>query len=168
MSKGLRDWMWITLWYSDTPDSDFGEDRPEHLKALGSPWENYKMCVVVDFDESGVVDEAFATKYSSLAEALAETRANSGGASWCSNPYLEKGRGNQQTNCIGCHQHGGKSVDPDRILVSPQAFPNAGRSRLHNQFPSDYLWSLHKAPELIGSMISERIKYQAIVDGSVQ
>ncbi|NIS36800.1 MAG: hypothetical protein GWN73_40355, partial [Actinobacteria bacterium] len=46
-----------------------------------------------------------------LASAL---RAAAGGPSWCSNPYIEHGRGNARTNCIGCHQHGGSEVFTDR------------------------------------------------------
>ena len=40
VSKELRDWLWITLWWSDTPNEDFGEDRPAEL---GEPWNHVKM-----------------------------------------------------------------------------------------------------------------------------
>jgi hypothetical protein len=58
--------------------------------------------------------------------------------SWCSNPYLEKGSGNAQTNCIGCHQHGGTSLRVEEIL----ALPHHGSTRLRNNFFTDYLWAI--------------------------
>jgi len=34
MSKELDHWMWITLWWSASPDNDFGADRPAAIAAL--------------------------------------------------------------------------------------------------------------------------------------
>src|SRR5690606_13364593 len=51
MTKELRHWVWVTVWWSPDPDSDFGQDRPEEIERLGAPWQNYKMCVVTDFEE---------------------------------------------------------------------------------------------------------------------
>jgi hypothetical protein len=167
VTKQLRDWMWITLWYSDNPDTDFGEDRPAFMNQADSPWRNYKMCVVVAYDEVAKIDAEFTGRHPSLAAALTTVNEKSDGASWCSNPYLEMGHRNQQTNCIGCHQHAGTSVDPDKILTDETAFQNRGRTRIRESFPSDYVWSLNKRPENLGELISERIKFHALIDGAV-
>ena len=50
MTKELDHWLWITLWWSPSPDDDFGADRPASLAASG-PWKNYKMCVSTAFSE---------------------------------------------------------------------------------------------------------------------
>jgi hypothetical protein len=47
MTKELRKWLWITLWWSPDPDTDFGADRP---LSLGGVWRNYKMCVATAHD----------------------------------------------------------------------------------------------------------------------
>lgn len=91
MTKELDHWMWITLWWSPSPDGDFGADRP----ALPGVWRNYKMCVSTSYLEPD------------------------GSPTWCSNPYLELGAGNAATNCIGCHQHGGTTRLPEEILADP-------------------------------------------------
>src|SRR6185295_18672109 len=50
MTKELDHWYWLTLWWSPEPDSDFGADRPA---ALAAPWQHYKLCSVVAFNETG-------------------------------------------------------------------------------------------------------------------
>src|SRR5262249_22313022 len=87
ITKELRDWSWITLRWPPDPTSDFAADRPPAITALGGPWASYKMCVVTGYVEKDA--------------------AQPGPSTWCSNPYLEVGANNAQTNCIGCHQHGG-------------------------------------------------------------
>ena len=68
LTKELRDWVWVSLFWSDTPNRDFGEDRPA---SLGGAFANYKMCVVTDFAE-GDPDPTggFATGPGSLGDAL--------------------------------------------------------------------------------------------------
>ena len=34
-TKEIPDWLWVTLWWSPTPDTDFGEDRPSSLPPVG-------------------------------------------------------------------------------------------------------------------------------------
>lgn len=136
MTKELRHWVWITVWWSPDANSDFGQDRPEEIKRLGAPWSSYKMCVVTDFDERdpdprGGFD-------GSLGDALAATHGTS---SWCSNPFIEKGAKNAQTNCIGCHQHAGDINTLDRLLIEGDKFPQAGRTQLRSGFPADYSWA---------------------------
>ena len=60
-----------------------------------------------------------------------------GAPTWCSNPYLEEGKGNAATNCIGCHQHGGTALAPELILSDE---PAHGTTRTRNNFFTDYLW----------------------------
>jgi hypothetical protein len=128
MSKELRDWMWITLFWSDTPNEDLGADRPAQIAAMG-PFGHYKMCVAVAFEEKDL-------------EAL---RTN-GGA--CSNPYLEVAPGSAATNCIGCHQHGGTAADTQSILAQ---FPDNSRSKVRANFPTDYAFTPAAGLELAAS-----------------
>jgi hypothetical protein len=136
MTKELRHWVWLTVWWSPNADSDFGQDRPEEIKRLGAPWSNYKMCVVTDFEEKdpdprGGFD-------GSLGDAL---EAVHGKATWCSNAFIEKGDHNAQTNCIGCHQHAGDTRALDNILLDENKYPFSGRQQVRKGFPSDYSWA---------------------------
>jgi hypothetical protein len=156
MTKELRHWQWITLWWSDKPNDDFGADRPAGFDELPGFWSNYKMCAVTAFTEG---DDDPASRYPeqpSLAQALSAT-AQGGEPTWCSNPYIEHGRGNAKTNCIGCHQHGGATVDLDwdddgtldeldleKVIDDETKFPEHGRLQIRDVFPADYLWSFSR------------------------
>ena len=142
MSKELDHWQWITLWWSDRPKSDFGEDRPASITQLGGPWSHYKMCTATTFTE-GDPDPTggFAESAPSLANALASVHGGIGGPSWCSNPYVEEGAGNMGTNCIGCHQHAGTTMNSEDIIGDSELFPHFGRTQLRNNFPHDYSWA---------------------------
>ena len=159
MTKELDHWQWITLWWSDAPDTDFGEDRPESIANLGGPWKNYKMCVATDFQE-GDPDPmgGFAAASPSLAGALASVHGGVGSPSWCSNPYLEEGPGNVATNCIGCHQHGGTTHTAESIIGELDRFPEHGRTQLRNNFPHDYSWALSDGDRL-ASTFREIVSY---------
>ncbi|MCP4443930.1 MAG: hypothetical protein GY811_01110 [Myxococcales bacterium] len=158
MTKELDHWQWITLWWSDTPDSDFGEDRPALIEDLGGAWSNYKMCTATAFDE-GDPDPSggYSEMAPSLAAALEQVHEGVGGPSWCSNPYLEKGPGNMATNCIGCHQHGGVDVLSEDIIGDAEAFPHFGRMRQRNNFPHDYSWAPASGDNLT-------LAFKAVVD----
>lgn len=132
MSKELDHWVWITLWYSTSPDDDFGADRPA---SIAGPWRNYKMCVATTYVEADA--DPRGGHDGSLGDALAAVHTGAGGPTWCSNPYLEAGKGNAATNCIGCHQHGGTSLMPEQILADE---PHHGVTRTRNNFFTDYLW----------------------------
>jgi mono/diheme cytochrome c family protein len=99
--------MWITLWWSKDPDPD----------GLPGRWAHYKMCIVTAYQETDPSLPA--------------------GSTFCSNPYLETGPRNVQTNCIGCHQHGGTALSNTTIL----GYPDYGRPRSLSVFPYDYLWA---------------------------
>lgn len=133
MSKELDHWLWITLWYSPFPDTDFGADRPA---SLGGPWRNYKMCVATQYLE-GDPDPRGGFS-GTLGDAL-EATSKQNAPTWCSNPYLELGPGNAQTNCIGCHQHGGTELTAEKILADQ---PHFGNTRVRNNFFTDYLWAV--------------------------
>jgi hypothetical protein len=137
MTKELDHWMWVTLWWSPDPDSDFGADRPAAIADLGGPWRNYKMCAVTWFRE--------------------EDLAAPPGPSWCSNPYIEAGAGNAASNCIGCHQHGGTGTTPETILDDPR-FPERGRLQVRNNFATDYSWAVD-AGDRLGRIIADEIEY---------
>ncbi len=162
VSKETRDWLWITLWWSPEPNLDFGEDRPAAF--AGTPWANYKMCVVTDFVE-GDLDPAshYTITHPSLARALGASNKWASPNTQCSNPFIEQGQGNAETNCIGCHQHAGTKANPEEIYlndpenprtaVSRQLYPNHSRSQVRHNFPGDYLWSFSQGPDYFESEI---------------
>lgn len=162
-TKELREWLWITLFWSPEPDTDFGADRPQAIKDLGGPWKNYKMCVVMAYDEGDPDPRGgFA---GSLGDALAATHEGKDGATWCSNPYIEKGEKNAQTNCIGCHQHGGlPGLSSETILKDEAKFPKSGRTRLRKNFPSDYAWGFDFAPEFLSRIIETQVQHFDSID----
>lgn len=158
MTKELRHWVWTTLWWSDQPDSDFGADRPDTLRAMSPVWANYKMGVVVDYKEGDPNPSARFPDQPTLAAAVSATQ---GETTWMSNPYVEHGRGNARTNCIGCHQHGGSTLGPDldgdgtpdaldlELIISNEAlYPQNGRTQQRTLFPTDYLWSTLRVDSL--------------------
>lgn len=141
MTKELRHWVWVTVWWSDKPDEDFGQDRPAEIKQLGPAWQNYKMCVVTDFEEKDPDPKGGFD--GSLGDALAATH---GRASWCSNGFIEKDAHNAQTNCIGCHQHAGDTRSLNGVLTDAQNFPEQGRLQVRKGFPADYSWAIATPP----------------------
>lgn len=162
VTKELREWLWVTIWWSDKPNEDFGADRPAEITNLDGPWKNYKMNVSVSFEEldpdpRGGFD-------GSLGDALAATYTGVGKPSWVSNPYLEKGAPNAQSNCIGCHQHAGTNENSESILAAPDKFPKASRTRVRKNFPADYLWAVTSAPERLAGVIDDQVKHYDQVD----
>jgi hypothetical protein len=167
VTKELRHWLWITLWWSPEPDTDFGADRPDEIRALGGPWKNYKMCVVSDFAE-GDADPTggFPTGPGSLGDALAAVHPGVGGPTWCSNQFIERGAHNAQTNCIGCHQHAGTSLLTEDVLADPARFPSFGRTRIRNNFPSDYVFAATAAPESLDAIVDAQVSYFDTIDAA--
>jgi hypothetical protein len=156
MTKELTHWVWITLWWSDRPDDDFGADRPAAIDGLPGPWGNYKMCVATTYLEGDADPRGGFT--GSLGDALASISAGAGAPSWCSNPYIEIGAGNADTNCIGCHQHGGTAITPEDIISDELRFPHHGRSRVRNNFFTDYSWALQGGRgDVLGSVIQAEV-----------
>jgi hypothetical protein len=156
MTKELEHWVWVTLWWSDRPDEDFGADRPADFPA---PFDHYKLCSVVAFEEGDPDPQGGATE-ASLARALAATHSGAGGPTWCSNPYIERGDGNAATNCIGCHQHAGTRLDSEGILSDRTAFPDFSRAELRESFPTDYVFSVRTGDDL-GAMLVETEEHYA-------
>lgn len=159
-TKDVREWVWVSLWWSPQPDGDFGEDRPASVKSYNNGvWANYKMCVVSAFAEGDAEPwSAFATAQPSLAAALRashETLAKQVEAAphdkvttWCSNPNVETQTGNGRSSCIGCHQYSstwnnatGKLTDFRDTLKKDGNFPQFGRSLRRKNFPADFAWS---------------------------
>ena len=178
MTKELRHWYWISLWWSDKPDKDFGADRPESFDELPSVWSNYKMCSVVAYRESDPNAAARFDEFPSLKKAIEATNGGEGAPTWCSNPYIEDGAGNARTNCIGCHQHAGSRLqeklgegepgdfDLEEVIAheSPQItatnrYPNNGRTRRRTHFPTDYSWAFSRVDNLTELMRNE-IEYR--------
>lgn len=136
MLKELDHWVWVTLFWSTTPDADFGADRV----GLGGMWAAYSMCVATAFVE-GDPDPTGGALDPSLAAALEAGHDGAAGPSWCSNPYLEEGPGNASTNCIGCHQHAGSNLTAEEILAEDGPFRFNGRELDRTNFPTDYAFT---------------------------
>ncbi len=178
MTKELRHWQWITLWWSDTPERDFGADRPASFaEGLDPVWANYKLCSVTWYAEH---DEDPASRFDadapSLAAALRATHAGAGAPTWCSNPYVEHGQNNARTNCIGCHQHGGATVahdldddgifdafDLDRVIDDEALYPRTGTTEQRAVFPADYLFSFNRVDDWAG-MVRREVEFFERVD----
>jgi hypothetical protein len=159
MTKESRDWHWISLWWSDHPNDDFGEDRPQ----LVDQWNHYKMCNALTYDTKSPEYNDLGA-YSTLNAAFAVLAENLPGKSWCSNPFLEQGKGNFKTNCIGCHQHGGTLLTNDEILSRGSADGNFALAKVRNNFPADYAWSWNRNPENIAHLIIQQIEYYDLYD----
>ncbi|MCX6129028.1 MAG: hypothetical protein NTX25_08190 [Proteobacteria bacterium] len=166
--KYLEDWLWISLWWSPNPSTDFGADRPQTgVFHEGSPWSHYKMCVVSSFEEGSPHP---GTEFSdlSLQKAVDTVFSKTSPHTWCANPFIERGQGNTRTNCIGCHQHAGTAIFPDDVFMDDandpkneqrrSRFPANGRKQLRNNFPGDYLWSFDNAPDFFQSKITRIIR----------
>lgn len=162
VTKETREWLWITLFWSPEPDTDFGADRPAEITRLGGPWGHYKMSVVVGFEEKDPDPRGGFS--GTLGDALEAAYAGVGGPSWASNPYLEKGAPNAQSNCVGCHQHAGTKENSESILADPVRFPKASRTKLRKNFPMDYLWAVNNAPERLAGIIDDQVKHYDSVD----
>jgi hypothetical protein len=135
MTKELDHWIWTTLFWSDDPDADLGEDRPSGLAGV---WRNYKLCVASGFDEGDPDPAASLEAYPSLAAAMETVGENVPGRSWCSNPYLEEGHGNAATNCVGCHQYAGTGKVSEDVLL----LEGFGAGATRNNFPTDYSFAV--------------------------
>lgn len=158
-TRELDHWLNVTLWWSPDPDSDFGADRPEAVRALGGPWSSYKMCVATDFDEQDADPSgAYAQSHPTLAAALREVHEGAGGPSWCSNPYIDAGPGLVRSNCVGCHQHAMSGVRPADIQNDITRYPANGRRQVRNNFPSDGFWGLDGGDQLAAAL-SEAVDY---------
>lgn len=165
VTKELREWLWITIWWAPDPDNDFGADRPDEIKRLPGPWKNYKMAVSTSFVESDPDPTGgFPRGKGSLGDALAATYAGVGKATWNSNQYVERGAHNAQTNCIGCHQHAGTPLRSEAILADPVAFPAAGRTKVRGNFPGDYTFAVSAPPDSLGQAFDSVISHYDSVD----
>lgn len=171
--------MWITLWWSDHPDEDFGADRPncsddsQDTDCIFEPWRNYKMCVVMQYEEKD--SDPGARLPPSLAEALRSAKNQFDPHTWCSNPYIELGTGNSRTNCIGCHQHAGSKaefpeghpdhgsdndVEPDDIILAGAPWPSGQPNDKKSGVGSPHHWEvLQRFPD--GSRSKVRTNFPA-------
>ncbi len=142
-TRELSRWMNITMWWSPTPDTDFGADRTASVRALGGPWGSYKMCASMDFTEGdGDPGGGFDRDAPTLAASLRAVHEGRGGPTWCSNPYIDGAPGLVRSNCVGCHQHAMSGLRPGETVVDERNYTHAGRAQVRNNFPSDQFWGL--------------------------
>lgn len=52
VTKDVREWVWVSLWWDPNASDDFGADRPASIGNFNNGvWKNYNMCVNSAFDE---------------------------------------------------------------------------------------------------------------------
>ncbi len=154
MIKRPSDWVWSSIWLSQGEGSDLAVDHAPELPG-------YRLCSVTGFTSPLATespDDAGSLPPAELQGVAAVLRAHSF-PSWCSNPFLELGTNNQQTNCIGCHQHAGLNWSQQdltrRLTVDlPSLQYQASRSG-----PSDFVWSLISGPDALFAPIADTIEY---------
>ena len=158
-TREVDNWLNITLWWSPTPDDDFGADRPAAVRALGGPWSSYKMCVATEYTELDP-DPAggFTRDAPTLAAALRAVYEGHGAPSWCSNPYIDAGPGLVRSNCVGCHQHAMSGARPLDVQSDPINYPSNARLQVRNNSPSDGFWGLD-AGDHVASVFAETVQY---------
>ena len=152
-------WLNITLWWSPTPDTDFGADRPAAVRALGGPWSSYKMCVATDYDEHDPDPTGgFSQSAPSLGAALRAVHEGSGSPSWCSNPYIDAGPGLVRSNCVGCHQHAMTGLRGGESANDARRFPGNGRLQVRDNYPSDQFWGLDAGDD-VATVFAETVSW---------
>lgn len=85
-------------------------------------------------------------------------------ASWCSNPYLETGVGNQKTSCTGCHQHAGVPWTEEDFRARLESDVKVLQTQAGVRSRSDQVWSLLNGPEPLASFIMQEIDYFDVYD----
>ena len=76
VTKDVREWVWVSLWWDPNPRDDFGADAPvEELKGFNhGVWANYKMCVQSAFVEGDSQPGShYAATHASLGKSLDAT-----------------------------------------------------------------------------------------------
>jgi hypothetical protein len=148
-TRELDRWVNVTLWWSPEPDTDFGADRPAAIRALGGPWDHYKMCVAIEHDERDPdPGGGFTRDAPTLADALAAVYEGEGGPSWCTNPYIDAAPGLLRSNCVGCHQHALSGLRPGEVALDEVRFPHGGRTETRNNAPADGFWAFDAGDDL--------------------
>ena len=152
VTKDVREWVWVSLWWNPNADNDFGADRPASIAQFNDGvWDNYKMCVVSSFAEGDAEPwKAYETSQPSLSDALQKSfeatkrqvvaAPHSEITTWCSNPFIEFHAGNARTSCIGCHQY--SQTDTAFGAVLNGVVPQFGRSRNRLNFPPDFSFAI--------------------------
>ncbi|WP_394831586.1 hypothetical protein LVJ94_34240 [Pendulispora rubella] len=163
LTKELRDWVWISLFWSEQPNLDFGADRPESIRALGGPWSHYKMVVTTAYDEDDPdPGSSYAESAPTLASALRSARPApppeaTTVRTWASNPYIEREARNGATNCIGCHAHGGTKLSVQGLLDDEAQYPDNTRRKVRAAFPADYTWVTSQGGMDLGAIFKETL-----------
>lgn len=71
VTKDVREWVWVSLWWDPEPNTDFGADRPASIASFNNGvWSNYKMCVNSSFAEK---DPAPWTPYTGTQASLGDS-----------------------------------------------------------------------------------------------
>jgi len=160
-TRELAHWLNITLWWSPEPDTDFGEDRPDAIRALGGPWSQYKMCVSMEFDELDPDPSGgFDADAPSLGAALATVHDR---ASWCPNPYIHAAPGPLPPNRVGCHQHALSGLRPGEVALDEVRFPDGGRAAARNNAPADGFWGFDAGDDF-GAVLRDTVSWWAAAE----
>ncbi|SMF22520.1 hypothetical protein [Pseudobacteriovorax antillogorgiicola] len=149
-AKTHEHWLWSSLWW-DPLQSPLGQDRPASLSSY-----HYQMCSVASYNQQDLrhnFSDASLLGFYNAFSTLDHTQT------WCSNPYIEHGKNNQKTNCLGCHQYAGeisRSQDITEILNND---PTQLISQYRTSFQSDYTWSLFFGANNIQRQMQQVVSY---------
>ncbi len=129
-------WIWTSAWWGSN-GFDFSQD------AERSPENLQKFCHSFSHELSPWIRSQSGDRDTSELNGIHRLLLNQfRGQGWCSNPFLEKGPGNAQTSCIGCHQYAGTTRTSEEILK----LPDQGRAFEQNS-TDHFLWSLRSSSD---------------------
>lgn len=121
-TKQIPDWVWITLWWHDRPDSGpYAAGRPARVRG---PAAHYLMDVAYSADTPAAAD---------------------GGPHAAMNPWLEaRFPGGLRSNCVACHQRA--ALGAETYLPVTRGPTAATDPYFADKLTTDFVWSLALEP----------------------
>jgi hypothetical protein len=155
-------WFWSSLWFCHD------EPCPLGLDSSSTPYLNdYQMCAVSDFAASRYPRPNAAKLDPGLQQYIRTLSEEFSTESWCSNPYLELGSHNHQTNCIGCHQYAGRPWQEAQFRQLLAANPRR-RTDSSTDEPSHMVWSLNFGANALANQIGPIIEAFDFADSMIK
>lgn len=155
-AKIKNNWEWVTLWWHPDQNSDFAADRPKDPATFAeinkTPWNQYKMCIASDYEESGHWQNPSpnSKKLNELSQSINFIKQAVSPYTLCSNPYLESFSGGFRSNCKGCHQHAAINNLSERFRndLADQGITHA----------TDFVWVMDSFNESFVNIIQKHVK----------
>ena len=138
ITKELRKWLWVTIWWAPDGDGDFGADRPADLEA-DPIFRHYKMCVVSAHEER---DPSAAAGADLVHQPVPRAR--------------RRQRAHQLHRLPSARRH--VAAARGRSSATRPAFPTNGRHEARANFPTDYSWALTREDNL-ARVVADEVAY---------